>query len=337
MQRNKTKIVECTTLQKKKRKVGCIMRKFVLTLAVVLLAVPAWAGVKITAVDEGGGVVAINYEITSGAKARAFALDITVSAGTIDAISDYVVGESTAAAKGYGVFPANFARFITVDPDTGDVADWDVNDYTPVADPCDSGAQGGLGTSGITVEMGALYSPTDDGSVNAPGATGTLCKVTVSADCNLTVAENQIRGGVVLTDPAVAADVDLTGAVNVPIVLGPGECFPAAYSTYNDWVAMGSPSCWCAPPDGTGYQCDGDADGKTSGFPFNYRVFTGDLTLIVNNWKAKIDTADPCADIDHKDSGFPFKYRVFTQDLSILVANWKAKDSALPGDCPRAE
>ena len=112
------------------------------------------------------------------------------------------------------------------------------------------------------------------------------------------------------------------------------ECLPSAYSTYDDWVALGKPECWCWP-----YQCDGDADGLDSGFPFNYRVFIGDLALIVANWKRAIDdpALDPCADIDHKDSGFPFNYRVFIGDLAKIVANWKKKDADLPGNCPRPE
>jgi hypothetical protein len=116
-------------------------------------------------------------------------------------------------------------------------------------------------------------------------------------------------------------------------------CFPCTYSTYGDWLAFGKPDCWCAPPNGRGYQCDGDADGKDSGGLTKYRVFTGDLTLIVANWKKKAGdaTLDPCADIDHKDSGGLTKYRVFTGDLTRLVTNWKKKDAQLPGNCPRPE
>ena len=116
--------------------------------------------------------------------------------------------------------------------------------------------------------------------------------------------------------------------------IGPAECLPTDYSTYNDWVALGKPQCWCDP-----YQCDGDADGVDSGFPFNYRVFIGDLALIVDNWQKKIEdaTLNPCADIDHKDSGFPFHYRVFIDDLAKLVANWQKKDADLAGNCPRPE
>ena len=112
------------------------------------------------------------------------------------------------------------------------------------------------------------------------------------------------------------------------------ECFPSTNSTYNDWVTLGKPACWCSP-----YQCDGDADGKDSGGVSKYRVFTGDLRLIIENWKKKSNdpALDPCADIDHKDSGGINKFRVFTGDLSTLVANWKKKDAQLSGNCPRPE
>jgi hypothetical protein len=88
---------------------------------------------------------------------------------------------------------------------------------------------------------------------------------------------------------------------------------------------------------GSGYQCDGDADGATEGV-FKYRVYSKDLNWVVANWKKKIDdpTLNPCADIDHKAVGV-FKYRVYTKDLSIIVANWKKTDAALAGDCPRPE
>lgn len=110
-------------------------------------------------------------------------------------------------------------------------------------------------------------------------------------------------------------------------------CFPFTYSTYSDWVALDRPACWCAA-----YQCDGDADGKTSGLLLNYRVYGGDLNLVVNNWKKKIDdrTLDPCADIDHKAEACE-KYRVYLNDLAVLLANWRKKSAELPGDCPRPE
>jgi hypothetical protein len=97
------------------------------------------------------------------------------------------------------------------------------------------------------------------------------------------------------------------------------------------WVTLGKPLCWCGPPDGSGYQCRGDADGVDSGMPFKYRIYLNDLSILVNNWKKKATdaTLDPCADFDRVDSGMPFKYQVYLNDLSILVNNWKKKDTAL--------
>jgi hypothetical protein len=316
------------------------MKNVVLILAVLMLAGSAWAtDVAITCTDEGGGVVRIDYAVTGSPKVRAFALDILVDNGTIDKISDFKIGESVADDKGYGIFPANFSRFITIDPNTGQVTTWDVNEYTPVADGNDPGALGGLGTNGITIEMGAIYFPAADSSPNAPGDIGTLCKIKVSESCNVSISENAIRGGVVLTDPSVDPNVQPSGcSVTINMVAasssGGSDCLPSSFSTYSDWVALGKPACWCSK-----YQCDGDADGQTSGFPFNYRVFTSDLTIIVDNWKKTIDdpSLNPCADIDHKDSGFPYRYRVFTADLAKIVSNWKKTDADLAGNCPRPE
>jgi len=112
----------------------------------------------------------------------------------------------------------------------------------------------------------------------------------------------------------------------------PVDCFPCTNSTYDDWVDLGKPACWCEP-----FQCDGDADGVTETF-FNYRIYGEDLNLVVKNWKRKINDPllDPCADIDHKSETF-FKYRVYGKDLAKTVANWKKKDTDLAGDCPRPE
>jgi hypothetical protein len=314
-----------------------IMKKTVLMLAVLLFAGSAWAtDVTITCTHEGGGVVRIDYAVTGLPKVRAFALDIMVDNGTIDQISHFKVGESITGDKGFGIFPANFSRYINVDPNTGQVTTWDVNNYTPVADANDLHALGGLGTNGITIEMGAIYSPADDSSPNAPDDAGTLCKIKVSDSANVSIAENATRGGVVLTDPSISPNVQISGcSVTINQAQSTGSsCFPSNFSTYSDWVALGKPACWCSR-----YQCDGDADGKTSGSPFNYRIYTADLSIVVDNWKKTIDdpTLNPCADIDHKDSGFPLRYRVYTADLTKIVTNWKKTDADLPGDCPRSE
>lgn len=126
---------------------------------------------------------------------------------------------------------------------------------------------------------------------------------------------------------------------NYSLYLDPGTepdwvRFPCDYSTYNDWEKLGKPTCWCEA-----FQADGDADRRDSGFPGHYRIFLGDLNLIVENWQKRLGDPElnPCADIDHKDSGFPAKYRVFIRDLNILVENWKKKAGDLHGNGPRPE
>jgi len=114
------------------------------------------------------------------------------------------------------------------------------------------------------------------------------------------------------------------------------DCFPSSFTTYADWVAYGKPDCWCQPPKGSGYQCDGDCDGYPEGFN-KYRVFSRDLRCMAEQWKKPIaQVTNPCADFDHKAEGFN-KYRVFSKDLGVLVNNWKKKDAQLPGNCPRPE
>ena len=315
------------------------MRNFVVTLAVLLLAGSAWGQVAITVVSNDDCTADIMYDAGAGPLVRAFALDITVDVGTIDAISGYIKGESTAADPGFGIFPANFARHIVVDAGTGDVADWDIADYTPVADAADPGALGGLGTAGITIEAGALYSPTDDASAEAPPAAGKLCTITLSEPATVTLAENAIRGGVVLTD-ATAAAVTLTGG---PVICG-GSCL-AGTPDEAEHIAVGEPECWCKAR-----QCHGDADDNMGGSAKTgfYAVGPGDLSVLLSAWLVKEADKGPgiasvengiCADFAHNQGGSAKTgfYRVGPADLSILIANWLVKEPdkgpGVPADC----
>jgi len=108
--------------------------------------------------------------------------------------------------------------------------------------------------------------------------------------------------------------------------------FPSTYSTYNDWVALGKPVCWCRP-----YQCDGDADNAPEEAGL-YRVYTNDIVCLIENWKKAATDAgfNACCDFDHKADG-ALEYRVYVNDLNILVTNWKKTAADLPGDCPRPE
>jgi hypothetical protein len=300
------------------------MRKIALPLVVLLLATPVLAAVRIIIENDNCGAL-IKYA-TDGEKVRAFALDVTVDGdATIDAISQFHKGESTAASPGYGIFPANFGQYITVNADTGEVESWDVAEYTPLADPCDPGALGGLGTDGVTLEMGALYYPTDDTSPNAPGDSGTLCKLEVSGSCNMSAVVNAIRGGVVLTD-ATSVDPDLSGATNVEVCSA--ACPFDTQAECDEWAAVGSPECWTYLR-----QCHGDADNASQGKK-KYWVSTNDLDILIAAWNKPFGDLvgnQICADFDHSSQGKK-KYRVSTNDLDILVANWN-QDNAPAPDC----
>ena len=124
------------------------------------------------------------------------------------------------------------------------------------------------------------------------------------------------------------------------------------------WLLVGRPDCWCKAstaqePNGSGYQCDGDADGTINAN--GYRVYSADLSMLSNNYKklASQLTMDPnvtlmgklkihsaCADFDHKANANG--YRIYSADLAILSANYKKLNSSsvtatnkLPGNCPR--
>jgi hypothetical protein len=256
--------------------------------------------------------------------ARAFALDITVDAGTIQAIGDYAVGDDN---NNYGIFPANFSRYITVDATSGEVSDWAVAGYTPVADPNDPGALGGLGTDGITIEMGSLY------DTAAPALSGRLCVLTVSSSCSMKVELNATRGNVVLED-ASEADVNLDAATDVSITVG--DEYTGLHP--EEWEEVGKPDCWIAAINPR--QCHGDADGASQG-KTKFWVSTNDLDVMVEAWNktfAQIDGLEKngvpliCADFTQTPEGKQ-RFRVSIQDLDILTDNWQQANAPAP-DCP---
>jgi hypothetical protein len=317
------------------------MRKMLFVIIAVMLVSPAWAAVKIVAIPDrdpanvnnppvpGSGVVAIRYQGLNSERARAFALDIIVDNGVITEIGNYKRGTDNG---GYGIFPGNFSRYITV-LDTGEVENWDVNSYTPVADPNDPGALTGLNTSGITIEMGSLY----ENSANAPNpesANGVLlCTIKCSQTCLLTITTNETRGGVVLEDASVA-DVNLADATDVNVEVGSGSGTNETYtgSHPEQWIAVGQPACWLSSVNPR--QCHGDADGLAQGKQ-QFWVSTNDLDILIAAWNKPLSSLSGnqiCADFDHLAQGKQ-QFRVSTNDLDILIANWNKAGIPAP-DCP---
>jgi hypothetical protein len=341
------------------------MKKVLFVLAALLITTPAMAIVNVTCTDEGSGVCRIDYDFSSGEteKLRGIALTISVDAGQITAISDFKVGESGQSnktgdpVKGYGIFPANFGRYIT-DPCS---PDWGVSGYTPAAEAGDKGAPTGIPSAAIVVELGSLYDPTIP--ANAPDATGTLCKITVSENCTVTIdAEETYRGGVVMEDSNPPA-----GGDNMPsqctMTL---ECFPSDHPDYGEWTLdyVGKPDCWCIPR-----HCYGDVDGALEGsvlLGYSY-VSTNDLNVLSGVWRtlepeercpsfmpgvtpvgpgietvSAMGIAGICADVAHDLEGSVLLgySRVSTNDLNKISNNWRTLEpeencpSFMPGVTP---
>lgn len=162
------------------------MKKLVLVLAVLLVSLPAMAAVTIDAICENG-VYTVTYA-TDGNNVRAFALDIEVATGTITAVGSL--------SADYDIYPGSIV-----------IIDGEVNDAgSAVCDDAYPDTLGGLGTAGITIEMGSLYA---EGEA-APATSGTLFTFTTSeTETVATITENGIRGGVVMEDPEEVAAVTI--------------------------------------------------------------------------------------------------------------------------------
>jgi len=204
---------------RKERKVP-FMKKVLMVVAMLLLATPVFAAdVTITATASGvinktepNWTQSVTVGWTGAASAdsiRAFALILTADGGkNLDNIGGFVKGESNATSKGYGVFPGKFRQYVDVLSPTQ--SDWltDSN-YNPIAPATDYNSGGYSNTPRLVVELGTLY----QGDANAPGTSGTLFTIDVNnenffaghgTDCNMCIALEQTRGGVVKKDGTAA-------------------------------------------------------------------------------------------------------------------------------------
>ncbi len=189
------------------------MKKHLTFLSCWLLALSAGATVRVF-VQGTNGLAWIRYECTADEVVRSFALDVTVDRGVILGVSGFLRGPSTPSAPGYGIFPAAFRDHVAVDSGTN--ADWTSSDYNPIATVADSPADTlpGLNSSGVTLELGALWNPASTDAV--PPATGTLCALSVSELAKVTVAANASRGGVVAEPPDATLVTQFSGAAVDP-------------------------------------------------------------------------------------------------------------------------
>jgi len=285
------------------------MKKTLAMLLVLALVAPAMA-VTFTASDATGGVLKIDYTLSSGEVLRGLALKLTRTSG------DAVV------AAGADVVVAPFNTFI--DYAFSNPTGYDVGIGHPVANPAAAGVAT-LPASAFSISVGFLDQAGAQAGVAANGSI--TVKLALSADSCFDIELDTLRGGVVgdnVVAPAAGWKIN-------QCVVGVTECFDKNSAKYNEWVAVGKPDCWCI--ENNPRQCKGDADGLSQGKQ-NYWVSTNDLNVLLAAWNKplasiagqKYGTVDLiCADFNHAAQGKQL-YRVSTDDLNLLLANWNVSN-----------
>jgi hypothetical protein len=289
------------------------MKKLYFVLTALLLAAPAFCAIDVNCTVDGNEVT-VNYDASGESfLPRAFGLDITLSDGNIVKIT---------------YDDANF----WVHPGTIVIVSGDVNDegtpVAPVSDPC---ALGGIGTGGMTIEMGSLYDANDPCHPTAPPASGVLLKFTVDTlGIDVNIAGNAARGNVVLENTDEAT-VNYTGCSI------PDECYTGP--DYSEWVAVGKPDSWCYPK-----QCHGDATGSPELFGGRTNwvaVGLADMQVLLNGYNdPSTDYVHPdpriAADFNHDEELFGGRtnwVHVGLADMQILLAYYNDPCGTVPADC----
>jgi hypothetical protein len=281
------------------------MRKIVLALVVLLLTVPAMAGVEVVKcaqVSEDSYEVAVTYDVNDGNEIRAFGIEISVDNGA--SISSIDVNDAD-----YYIFPGS----IDIN-EAGDVNDW-------------GSAIAAQTSNSFILEMGSLYAAEDPCHTTAPPASGQLCSFMVSGDCNVAIANDAARGGVVLADTTKSFEGDLIGC---QVTLS--DCYTGP--DYTEWVNVGKPDSWCYPS-----QCYGDADGLAESVGRgSAQVYDNDVAILVVGYGDTAYSGDPAidpwiaADFDHAaESVGRASARVYDNDVAILVNYYG--ESSVPSDC----
>lgn len=263
------------------------MRKIALALVVLMLAASASEGAVGLTLSSWSDEITIHYDASGEPNlVRAFALNISVDNDTnIVAILDSAEDAAYYQWEPYDIYPGQVV--IEVNATSGDAEI--VEQGSPAADPCEypgTGTLSGLGTDGITIEMGSLY---EKGVDTPPAVDGNLVTFVVNNDCNITITVNTARGGVVLengnsTSITVSAPVKHVG------------CFPKSDDVnYPVWELVGKkhgrPGCWCF-----GAMCHGDADGHMHGTTTKtgyWRVGNDDMAMFIDGWFGDVDHYEP--------------------------------------------
>ena len=290
------------------------MKKLIFVLTLLLLMSPVWANVNVFCTPDDNEVsVYYAMDVADSNRPVAFGLDIQADSGATVAAPSYV-------NPNFWVYPGSIDVNTEGDPPTID------GNGVPYGDPCDhADTKPGPGYNGMTIEVGALFSPPEVNSVNAPPSSGLLLKFAVSADCNVTIAENVIRGGVVLVG-GDAVDPNF-GTCSVT-----QECLKSTDPGYTYWKDdFGSPECWCYRK-----QCNGDGNGASG---FGRPVTITDLDILRDAYgllKADVigrtvgGVPSICSDFNHTQG---FGRPVTISDLDILREYYGDLEATVP-QCP---
>ncbi|MBN1764975.1 MAG: hypothetical protein JW860_06930 [Sedimentisphaerales bacterium] len=319
------------------------MRKAVCLIAVLVITAPALADVNFE-VSASGTQVTIGYTSDPGDQVRGVALLVTCSLGNrVNSVDSIHTAFNTFIDYAYDD-PCAY----TVGDDGGDLRNCLARHDGPGVDTV------GPAVLPTVISLGVL----DESGNQAPGPQTTDNLITFTLDNTtantLTISADTLRS----ETGAVGTNGDLD--TNLPIwceegpppkcltpetaVNPPTHLTDPGFNYYDEWVAMGEPTCWCYAT-----QCHGDADGSQSGNSKTgyYRVGPDELNLIINGWKVLEPTRGPgligsnliCADFDHQEAGNSKTgyYRIGPDDLTILLANWMmyepTKGPGVPQDC----
>jgi len=284
------------------------MRRILLIVAMLLLPVTSAMAVQVaitadvnaaTHLHDGVKHKTVTIGYTATVDVRAFALDINVDNGCNigdSNLTGYKTGESIEPAqggtKGYGIFPGRFRD--SINPTT---PNWSEPNYSPLTPLNSPGALNtGLGLPKIVVELGTLYK----GDPNKPALSGNLFTFDVNSegksDCNMTVAVNALRGGIVDNNGVAITDTNLPFTKKVTFdcfyegkVDGKGHVVTAAEVAMWNSPLVNKVACWC-------YQCHprGDVDNGCT-------ITSVDVLAARNAWPNSpiFGAYNPCSDIDY--------------------------------------
>jgi hypothetical protein len=291
------------------------MKKYIcLVMVICLTATFAQAqDVTFSAADNGG--LEISY--TSTTPPRGIALKCTVLGGDLVSIDTGAVTQDAA-------FNTNIDFAYTVYTGGGT---YNIGDGHPIADPCGPGE---LALTTDIAQFSICLGVLDQSGNQAPGPAATtlvtipLTSSTSTTTVSILVEEDSLRGGV--AGSVLSTNLPLP-PVDISVGGGP-ECFKNTDPGSNDWVAAGSPDCWCFRR-----QCRGDIDGVNSG-PFAVGlVDLGDLLAALNQFALPATLPNSgnvglCANLNHVNEG-PFK--VGLADLGELL---KYLNQFVVAECP---